>query len=85
MKGRRVGYPRWVDHAYPLVFLAKPCQHRQQQAKFPATGRIIDQFCDRTQWPATAWQGRVEHGMTGTECRYAMRDLPAAPEQWMRG
>ncbi len=70
MQGRRVGYPRWVDHGDPVIFLAKPRQRRQQQAQFPATGRVIDKLGDCTQRPATAWQCLIEDGMTGTERRY---------------
>ena len=56
MQGRRVGYPRRVDHADPVILLAEPCQHRQQQAELPTTGRIIDKLGDRAHRPAIARQ-----------------------------
>jgi hypothetical protein len=54
MQGRRVGDPRRVDHGNPVIFLAEPRKHRHKQAEFPATGRIIDKFRDRSHRPAIA-------------------------------
>ena len=68
MQGRGVGYPWWVNHGNPVILLAKPGKHRQQQAEFSASGCFIDKFGDCTHRPATAWQRRIEAAMAGAVC-----------------
>jgi len=81
MQGGRAGYPWRVNHGDPAVLSAEPCKRRQQQAKFTAAGRSIDEFRNRAHWPATARQCLIQAGMAGAERVDAMCDLLALPQQ----
>jgi len=68
MQGRRVGYPWWVDHYNPVVFLAETGKQREQQTQLATTCRIINQLCHRTHGPAIAWQGIIQGQVAAAEC-----------------